>query len=440
MIEFIPHSKKQDDAVFSDNRILLLATGTQWGKSRVGALRMKMKMHEFTKSTDSFLVTAPTYKIMAQASMPAFMQFMNGFGVYDKKFDVFRMHNGGSCYFRTETDPDSIVGITDVKHIWADEAGKYGLYFWENIQARAEFCGCSIDLTTSPYSINWIFRELIKPKQKGLRPDVDYITAASWENPYHSLHNPEKRALKEATMDPRRFKMVFGGEFEKMEGLVYDCFDENNHVVKPFELPSGTKFYGGIDWGFNPDPFALVIMAILPNGLKLLISEFKKTRLIISEQVRIAQMKMKMWPIERFYADPSRNDSIEYFCQNGVPTVGADNSISKGIDFLYQSMKENQFKCFDTCSYFLDEVSNYHFPEEKDLGPDDNEKEQLPVDANNHILDALRYVHTMTYRSNIKHTPKSNEETKRELPRDIQARLKQLKKLKNNFPGSENFS
>lgn len=48
------------------------------------------------------------------------------------KINAFRMHGGGTCWFRTETDPDSIVGIPRVRHIWGDEAGKYRLYFWEN--------------------------------------------------------------------------------------------------------------------------------------------------------------------------------------------------------------------------------------------------------------------------------------------------------------------
>jgi hypothetical protein len=149
-IVFEPHSDKQESGIFSQKPILICATGIQWGKTRVGAIKTKMALHEFTNSGDNFLVLAPTYKIMQQSTLPAFMQVMEGLGTLNKSTAEFKMHHGGTVYFRTATDPDSIVGVTDVRFIWGDEAGKYGLYFWENIQARAAFKEAQIVLTTSP--------------------------------------------------------------------------------------------------------------------------------------------------------------------------------------------------------------------------------------------------------------------------------------------------
>ena len=176
---FKPHSDKQERALLAATRLLLCGTGTQWGKTNVGAIRMKLRMHRWTEPDDNFLITAPTYKIMSQSTLPAFLRFMDGIGRYNKKEDLFEMRGGGRCYFRTETDPDSIVGLTNVRHIWGDEAGKYRLYFWENIQARADFKGCGIDLTTSPYALNWVWKDIVKPARDGKRPDVTLVQAAS---------------------------------------------------------------------------------------------------------------------------------------------------------------------------------------------------------------------------------------------------------------------
>lgn len=434
VIEFKVHSYKQEQAIKSNKPVLLLATGTQWGKTQTGALRMKFKMHTHVSRDDAFLITAPTYKTLHQSTLPAFLKLMEGYGRYDKKFDVFRMHNGGTCYCRTETDPDSIVGITNVRHIWADEAGKYGKYFWENMQARAEFCGCGIDLTTSPYSLNWVFKEIIKPKMKGLRDDVDYITAASWENPYHSLHNEQKRLDKEKTMDSRRFRMIFGGLFEKMEGLVYDCFDENIHVCDSITLPTGTKYYGGIDWGFYPDPFVLIVRAVTPSGKHYQVSEFVKTRLTITDQIRAAKQKQVIWGIERFYADPSQPGAIEEFCRNGLPTIPAENSIRLGIDAHYELIKDGSFKIFkDTSPFTLDEYASYHYPEEQDLRPDQdsNPKDQLPVGQNDHCLDAARYLTTALKLGMTKHMPKVPGTTNDKDSMDNARRIAALKKMKN---------
>lgn len=77
-----------------------------------------MAMHKYTAETDAFIVAAPTYKIMQQATLPEFLKVMRGFGEYHKGDAMFKMNNGGTCYMRTATDPDSVVGITNCRSIW----------------------------------------------------------------------------------------------------------------------------------------------------------------------------------------------------------------------------------------------------------------------------------------------------------------------------------
>jgi PBSX family phage terminase large subunit len=434
--EFTPHSLKQEQAICSEKTILLLGAGTQWGKTNVGAIRMKERMHTFTDSSDNFLITAPTYKILSQSTLPAFLGFMDGYGHYNKKEDVFEMTGGGRCYCRTETDPDSIVGITKVRHVWGDEAGKYRLYFWENIQTRADFLGCQIDLTTSPYALNWIYQDLIKPYRAGNRPDISFIQAASWENPYHSLHNPELRQAKQLTMSAKRFAMVYGGQWGRMEGLVYDAWDEDQNVVDPFLLPSDTRYVAGVDWGYYPDPFALKIRAITPDGRHYGVSEFVKNRLTITDIIDIAKQKKQVYGISTFYCDPSQPGYIEEFNRNGLTAVGADNDIRRGIDLHYELIKTRRYKEFRGSSpHSASERETYHYPDEKDLRPDQDSKELLPVDKGNHTLDADRYITIETFNREIKLIPKS--------PGDqIKSHENRLEFLKRSHLGrhSENFS
>lgn len=419
-----PHSPKQERAIFCDKRILLLGCGTQYGKTTVGAVRMKIKLHTFTNEDDAFIITSPNYKTMMQSTLPPFLRLMDGYGTYNKKDDVFRMNNGGTVYMRTETDPDSIIGITNVRHIWGDEAGKYRLYFWQNMQARADFCGCGIDLTTSPYALNWIFKELIKPHRAGTRTkDLEIVQAASWENPYHSLHDPEKLADKRSTMDIRRFNMIYGGQWDKMEGLVYDCWEDGENLIDPFQLPVGTRYIGGIDWGYHPDPFAMKIRAITPDGRHYGVSEFVKTRLTITDIVQVAKQKMTVFGVTKFFCDPSQPGYIEELCRNGVPAEGADNDIRRGIDLHYELIKTRKYKEFrGSCPHSSDERETYHYPEPDDLGPDDDSKEQNPVDQGNHCMDVDRYLTMMTYRREERLTPKSPGEN-----RKLKTRLDYLK-------------
>lgn len=394
-VEFTCHSHKQEEAIFSDHKLTVVGTGVQWGKTLAGALWMKRHLHSFTDERDNFLITAPTYKILKQSTLPHFLRAMDGYGTYNQSDAVFKMHNGGTVFCRTATDPDSIVGIPDIRAIYGDEAGLYSLYFWENIQGRQSTKNCPILFTTSPYTMNWLYKDIIKPKQNGLRPDVNLIQAASWENPFNSLSDPQVREHKRQTMDPRRFQMLFGGEWGKMQGLVYDCWDDDFNLCDPFELPPGTRYFGGIDWGYT-DPFVFLIRAFTPDGREYGVAEFYRAGLTLSDQIRAVQGLLKMYPVERIFCGTDQPGHIEEFNRHKIPAEAADTgkgSIRRGIDLHYELIKSRRYKEFKgMMPYTHDERETYHYPEPGDLGPDDNTKEQNPVGAADHGQDASRYI------------------------------------------------
>lgn len=394
-VVFEPHSNKQEDIIFSEHNLTVAGTGVQWGKTLSGALWLKRHLHTHIAKDDNFIVCAPNYKILKQSTLPHMLKVMDGYGKYNSQEDVFKMFHGGTVYCRTNTHPDSIVGIPNVKAMWGDEAGKFSLYFWENMQGRQSTNNCPILLTTSPYTYNWIYKDIIKPKRSGKRPDVNLIQAASWDNPYNSLHNEEIRNHKRSTMDPRRFQMLFGGEWGKMQGLVYDCWDDEENLVAPFELPMGTRYFGGIDWGYT-DPFVFKIHAITPQGMRYGISEFYKSMLTLPDQMDVVKRALKVWPVERIFCGTDQPGHIEEFNRNKIPAEGADTSkgsIRRGIDLLYELIKTRRYKEFQgACPYSVDEREGYHYPEPEDLGPDDGTKEQNPVGASDHCLDSDRYI------------------------------------------------
>lgn len=387
---FKPHSLKQDAAIFSKKPITILATGIQFGKTTAGALFIKMLMHRFTDPFDNFLITAPTYKILSQATLPEFLKVMAGYGTYHKVDACFKMHNGGTCWLRTGTDPNSIVGITNIRGVWGDEAGLYSLYFHENIQARASVKEAPILYSTSPYSLNWIYKDYIRPMQKGkLAEDVLIIQAKSNENPFFPEAEFDR---KRKTMDPKRFNMIYGGQFDKLEGLVYSCFDEENHVITPKVLDHRTIYVAGVDWGYT-NPACILVFGVTPEDGVFLVSEFYKTGKGIGDIVEHAKRLNTLYNIERFYCDPSSPANIAEFHKAKLTAIPADNDIRPGIDAAYELIASNKFHVFaGVAPNFLDEISMYHYPSEVDVTADKDVKEQLPVKQYDHSLDAFRYV------------------------------------------------
>lgn len=394
-MEFRPHSASQERALFSQKKILALLTGIQFGKTTIGGVRQKIRMHTFTDPDDAFIIAAPTYKILQQSTLPAFLKLMESCGEYSKADAVFRMHGGGTCYMRTATEPDSIVGITNVRGIWVDEAGKVSLYFWENVVARSAFRDCQIDLTSSPYTLNWLFKEIVRPKMKDISalPNVELVQAASWENPFMPKSTIEHAR---ATMDARRFNALFGGKWERMAGLVYDCVDEVENQCDPFPFPEGTKFVGGIDWGYT-EPFVFKVRAITPNGQHFGVSEFYKSGLTIRDMIEVVKQRQKLWNIGLVYCGPDQPGYIEEMNRHKIRAVPAINDVRLGIDRHYELIKTRRLKYFRaTHPYTWDEYDTYHYPSPEELGPDENIKDQKPVAQNDHALDADRYISVMT--------------------------------------------
>ncbi len=403
-LDFTPHSVKQETLIYSDAPLTIAATGTQWGKSIAGSLWLMRQMALNTDPADTFVLMAPTYKIMIQSMLPYFIKLMEiqGIGEFKKSEATFHCYDGRKVYLRTETDPDSIVGIPQLRAYWLDEAGKVSLYFHENIQARAASVGARGLYTTSPYSRNWLFKNYIRPKEQGKELDVELIKAASWENPYHTLSDIDKRKAMMAQMDIRRFEMLFGGEWGKQAGLVYDCFDDDTNICDPFKLPPGTEFYAGVDWG-HTEAFALVVRAITADKRHFQVSEFYKTGMTIIDQIRVARQKMATFGIKHFYCGHERPENILLFNQNKLPATGVpEKSIQPGTDLHYELIKTRRYKVFrDSSPYTLDEYDTYHYPEPGDHKPDQDVDDEAPVGQNDHCMSANRFVTLRTYRSGL---------------------------------------
>ena len=399
-MNFRPHSQKQEDVFLSEKRISIAATGIQWGKTTVGVMRLKMDMHKYTSSEDNFIVTSPTYNVLYQSTLPPFLRINGNIGTYNKQTESFRIRGGGTVWFRTNKNPDSVVGITNVRHILCDEAGLYTRYFWDNLQARSSIKRSQITIVTSPYSLNWLWTDFIKKVRDGDPYIVDMVhlcQANSAENPYFPKREYHDR---QKTMDSRRFNMVYGGVFDRAVGLVYDVFDVQRHVVDAIKLPPGTRYFGGIDWGYT-DPCVIKVRGVTEDGMHYSIYEHSKTQMRVQDIIDTCARIRTMWPIEKFFCDPSRPEYIEELNRNGLRAQGATNDIIMGIEKHYELIKAGDYAVFrDTSKHTIDEYETYHYPDPKDLRPDQNApiKINLPVDQSNHTMDAERYITMHTWR------------------------------------------
>lgn len=382
----------QEKALFSKARVTALVAGKQGGKTFLGKCWSRMQASKHTDKRDCGIVTAPTHKILKQATLPAFLDAFQGLGRWKDSDSVFEMNNGQPIYIRTMHDVNTIEGITRCRWLWGDEAGQYKAMAWDNLQGRAAPMEAPIFLTTTPYALNWLYKDLYKPWRAGKRPDVEFIQFRSVDNPH--FPKAEFERLK-AIMDPRVFSMHFEGQFQKMAGLVFMDFDETENMCDAHDFWRDKQRYlvcAGIDWGYT-NPFAIAVRGLHrtePRDYQ--IGEFYQSYLTPGEKVQVAKQYKQRFGIEVFYCDNEDPAMIEEFNRAGLNAVACHKypgSLKDMIGAHNEIIKNRTYKVFRGLNkHTEEEYETYHYPEED--GDEENYDEN-PVDANNHLMTANMY-------------------------------------------------
>jgi len=389
----------QAEAFFSEKRITIACSGIQGGKTEVGNLWFRDQIGKFRDPTDNFILASPDYKILSQSTFPVFMHYMSKFGDINKKDMVFKLHSGGTIFIRSMHDPYSCEGIRDVRAIYLDEGGKANKMAWVNLNARAAFRQANIFVSTTPYSLNWLYKDVYKPWRAGDRDDVAFITWKSVDNPHFPKEEFERQ---KALLDARIFAMKFEGEFNKMAGLVFMDFggDKNYYAIdKDYKYDQDKWFVcAGVDWGYT-NPFAITVRVISNHSaLDIQVGEFYKSFLNPSDKVEVALQFKKRYGIKHFYCDNEDPAMINMFNVAGLTATAVKKypgSVMDNIQFHNEIIKTGTYKLAKgACPYTEEEYETYHYKADEN-DSELNEKEN-PVDANNHLMTANMYVTAAT--------------------------------------------
>ena len=385
----------QWQAFKSQAKFVALISGTGGGKSFMGPIWMYGQISE--APAESFLIVAPTYKMLFRTCVPALEKAFKGThyeGALKETKGQYLLPTGGIIYLGSADNPDSLEGL-HVKAAWIDEASLCDRMVWVIVQARVGIKDGRILLTTTPRGFNWLYNDFYKYYIAG---DKDYavIQFRSIDNPHYPKTEFERM---KKTLDPRMFKMRYEGEFAKMSGLVYPDFDQANLID---EVPKNfQEVICGVDWGFNA-PCALVVLGIDGQGNYSVIDEYIERGKLIDTIARQAKIMRDKYGIQMFYCDPSRPEFIATFNCVGLLATAGNNSIISGIEEVSMCMRTKRLKVARHCKHIIDELETYAYPEDG--------LKDLPVKTNDHALDALRYaLRTHSIERQLKSLPQEQD-------------------------------
>lgn len=216
--------------------------------------------------------------------------------------------------------------------------------------------------------------------------DSDYKSYhfSTYDNPFIPVEEIEK-ARSELTSE--RFAQEYMALFTKTEGLVYKEFSREQHVYSHDER-GFSMIIGAVDWGFR-NPAAVPHVGIKGEHFYVF-NEFYKTE---TTDAKVADY-VAACKFSQVYPDPESASGIEELKQRRVnvrEVIKGKDSIIHGIDKVRELLLTGRLHIHSSCINLISEFETYSYP---DSHTERNESE-LPIDDNNHILDALRYIAMM---------------------------------------------
>lgn len=389
---------------------LLGCAGEQGGKTSIGVRWLKAEITErHWDKPYNWLVGAPKYKILNQATIPTFEKvFTRAWGQFNKQEMSFQIIKPGTTipwgkiFFRSSTDPDSGIGIPDCKGALLDEAGKCSKSFFYMAAGRVARLGGRIFMATTPYALNWVKKEVIDPyeqlmtgrafdtpEKKRLAESILYRNWPSYDNP---TYPKEQADWLKSILPPRIYNMRVMGIHDKADGLIHPMWGEENYT----HIPAGEAVrIGAVDWGFD-HPMATIVLAVKDGEVKIE-SVSKIRHMAASDQIELIRVKHHSFKCKMWFVGHDRPDMREDLKRADVPACTYFDmrpdlrEVVAGDQKVSELIMQRKLKMIEQCSGrsdFEDEIETYAW--DKDESDDDEGKER-PIDKNNDIMAALRY-------------------------------------------------
>ena len=303
---------------------------------------------------------------------------------YDVGVDYVRGKNGTEFIFKgLRHNQGSIKSLAQIDICIVEEAEDVPETSWQSLEPTIR----------APKSEIWI---IWNPRNKDSPVDSRFIHSSPPrssiikmnynDNPWFPEVLEEQRLHSKETIDDALYRHVWEGDYyELSESQIF----RNKYRVEEFEphqkLWDGP--YNGLDFGFARDPTAAVKCWVFDKKLWI---EYD-AGMVGLELDDTAEYLKKIIPDygkHKIRADSARPESISYLKRHGLPfCVGVEKGKGSVEDGIEHIKSYNEVIIHPRCKNTLSEFRLYSYKTDRLTG----EVQPVPVDDNNHYIDALRY-------------------------------------------------
>lgn len=386
----------------SSKRFVVVLAGTQGGKTSFGPHWLYREIQR--RGPGDYMVVTPTFTLLEKKALPEFLivfKELLGLGKYvggSKKTFTFSVAGSlrtfgkktavvTKVFFGHAGDPDSLESAT-AKAAWLDEAGqrKFKGSSYEAILRRLSLAMGRVLITTTIYQMGWIKKKLydLWMAAKQNHPTIDVISFPSTANPMF----PKKEAERAKRDLPKwKFRMFYLGQYTKPAGLIYDNFDDVNHVVPRFPIPLDWPRFVGVDFGGVNT--AAVFKAKNPANARIYTYRTYHRGGLTARQHAKALKSGEGDGLVAFGGARSEGQWRREFRAGGlVIRVPVVREVEIGIDRVYAGHASGKSFVFDDLTEYLEEKGTYS----RVLDEDGEPTEQIEDKSTFHLMDSERYI------------------------------------------------
>ena len=323
----VPQEKQR---LFFDSRVKYTAYGGARGGGKSWALRRKLVLMCLNYDGISVLLLRRTYPELRENHIRPLLAELSELAEYTDNRKCFEFHNGSRIklgYCDSEEDVNQYQG-QEYDVIGIDEATHFSEYQFQTLKAclrGANSFPKRIYLTCNPGGVGhgWVKRLFIERSyRKGEnKSDYAFIPASVYDNDVLLERDPDYLEQLESLPEELRRAWLYG-DWDVFAGQFFPEFNENVHVVQPFDVPKEWKRYCAIDYGL--DMLAAEFIAVSGDGKAYVYNEVHCPDLFVSEAAKRILEKADgvgvfIAPSDLWSRQKDSGKSIaELFADNGV--------------------------------------------------------------------------------------------------------------------------
>jgi Terminase large subunit, T4likevirus-type, N-terminal len=313
--------------------------------------------------------------------------------------------NGSFIECRSEENPDQLIG-EGLDLVVLAEAARLKQRTWDQYirPAIADRQGKAL-FTSTPRGFNWFYDFYERGQNSGEFPGWESWMIPSSANP---ILPPEEIEEAKRTTSPEAFAQEWEAKFIAYGGLVFPEFSENIHVKERGWNPN-LKSALWVDPGGSA-PYAVLLVQITPDEHVYVYDEIYSTGRVTPEVIDLAEFKWRDKIMDddgraprsdlQVIVDEAAQEAVGMWRLRGYQAGGKKPKIKQGIEVHHQFLKDPRLSTENKivpkilfsprCRNCIREHGSYHYPDEARKRVETN-KSELPVDVDNHTIDALRY-------------------------------------------------